>query len=109
LSADPKRLNDLAAIASVAVAAILVSAKLAIWIATGSVAILGSLVDSGMDALANCIEAYFSTWASPLTDALALHATRLIADSLRAAVANGRNLEARQNMALAAFEAGLIY
>jgi len=64
---------------------------------------------SGMDALANCIEAYFSTWASPLTDALALHATRLIADSLRAAVANGHHLEARQNMALAAFEAGLAF
>ncbi len=64
---------------------------------------------SGMDALANCIEAYFSTWASPLTDALALHATRLIADSLRAAVANGHNIEARQNMALAAFEAGLAF
>jgi ferrous-iron efflux pump FieF len=55
LSADPKRLNDLAAIASVAVAAILVGAKLAIWIATGSVAILGSLVDSGMDALASAV------------------------------------------------------
>ena len=55
MSADPKRLNDLAAIASVAVAAILIGAKLAIWIATGSVAILGSLVDSGMDALASAV------------------------------------------------------
>jgi ferrous-iron efflux pump FieF len=53
VSADPKRLNELAAIASVGVAAILIGAKLAIWIATGSVAILGSLVDSGMDALAS--------------------------------------------------------
>ena len=55
MSADPKRLNDLAAIASIAVAAVLVVAKLAIWIATGSVAILGSLVDSGMDALASVV------------------------------------------------------
>ena len=53
--ADPKCLNDLAAIASVAVAATLIGAKLAIWIATGSVAILGSLVDSGMDALASAV------------------------------------------------------
>jgi ferrous-iron efflux pump FieF len=53
VSADPKRLNELAAIASVGVAAILIGAKLAIWIATGSVAILGSLVDSGIDALAS--------------------------------------------------------
>jgi ferrous-iron efflux pump FieF len=55
VSADPKRLNDLAAIASVGVAAVLIGAKLAIWIATGSVAILGSLVDSGMDALASVV------------------------------------------------------
>ena len=45
VSADPKRLNDFAAIASVGVAAILIGAKFAIWIASGSVAILGSLVD----------------------------------------------------------------
>ncbi|HEX2479868.1 MAG TPA: cation diffusion facilitator family transporter [Geminicoccaceae bacterium] len=55
MSADPKRLNDLAAIASIGVAAVLIGAKLAIWIATGSVAILGSLVDSGMDALASVV------------------------------------------------------
>ena len=55
MSADPKRLNDLAAIASVAVAAVLIGAKFAIWIATGSVAILGSLIDSGIDALASAI------------------------------------------------------
>ena len=55
MSADPKRLNDLAAIASIGVAAVLIGAKLAIWIATGSVAILGSLVDSGMDALASAV------------------------------------------------------
>jgi alcohol dehydrogenase len=64
---------------------------------------------SGVDALANCIEAYFSTWASPLTDALALHAIRLISGSLRTAVANGNDLEARKNLALAAFEAGLAF
>jgi ferrous-iron efflux pump FieF len=55
VSADPKRLNHFAAIASIGVAAILIGAKLAIWIATGSVAILGSLVDSGMDALASVV------------------------------------------------------
>jgi ferrous-iron efflux pump FieF len=55
VSADPKRLNHLAALASVGVAAVLIGAKLVIWIATGSVAILGSLVDSGMDALASMV------------------------------------------------------
>jgi 1,3-propanediol dehydrogenase len=63
----------------------------------------------GMDALSNCIEAYFSTWATPLTDALALHAIRLISGSLRPAVANRKNLEAHQQMAMAAFEAGLAF
>ncbi len=61
---------------------------------------------TGMDALANAIEAYFSTWANPLSDTLALDAMRLISENLRAAVANGNNLHARQQMALAAFEAG---
>jgi ferrous-iron efflux pump FieF len=52
---DPKRLTALAAIASMSVAAILIGAKLAIWIVTGSVAILGSLVDSGLDAIASIV------------------------------------------------------
>jgi ferrous-iron efflux pump FieF len=52
---DPKRLNLLAAIASMSVAAILLCAKLALWIVTGSVAILGSLIDSGLDAIASLV------------------------------------------------------
>ena len=52
---DPKRLNSLAAIVSVGVAATLIGAKLAIWIVTGSVAILGTLVDSGLDAIASIV------------------------------------------------------
>ncbi len=64
---------------------------------------------SGMEALSNAIEAYFSTWASPLTDTLALAAMRLISENLRAAVANGQNLEARQHLSLAAFQAGLAF
>ncbi len=61
---------------------------------------------SGMDALVNAIESYFSTWANPLSDTLALDAIRLISEHLRAVVAHGNNLSARQQMALAAFEAG---
>jgi ferrous-iron efflux pump FieF len=55
ISQDPRRLNVLAAIASVGVAATLVCAKLAIWIITGSVAVLGSLIDSGLDAIASIV------------------------------------------------------
>ena len=52
---DPKRLNLLAAVASVGVATILIGAKLAIWIVTGSVAVLGTLIDSGLDAIASIV------------------------------------------------------
>jgi ferrous-iron efflux pump FieF len=55
MSHDPKRLNVLAAVASVSVATILICAKLVIWIVTGSVAILGSLIDSGLDAIASIV------------------------------------------------------
>ena len=55
MSVDSKRLNHLAAVASVGVAVTLICAKLAIWVITGSVAILGSLVDSGLDAIASIV------------------------------------------------------
>ena len=63
----------------------------------------------GIDALNNSIESFFSTWASPITDALSLHAIRLISENLRATVANGKNVDARKNMAVAALEAGLAF
>jgi ferrous-iron efflux pump FieF len=52
---DARRLNLLAAVASVGVAATLVCAKLAIWIVTGSVAVLGTLIDSGLDVIASLV------------------------------------------------------
>jgi ferrous-iron efflux pump FieF len=55
VSIGPKRLTHLAAVASVGVAATLICAKLVIWVITGSVAILGSLVDSGLDAIASIV------------------------------------------------------
>ena len=55
MSFEPKRLNHLAASASVGVAAVLTCVKLVIWAITGSVAILGSLVDSGIDAIASIV------------------------------------------------------
>jgi ferrous-iron efflux pump FieF len=55
MTRDPKRLNELAAAASVSVAATLIGAKLALWLVTGSVAILGALVDSGLDAIASIV------------------------------------------------------
>jgi ferrous-iron efflux pump FieF len=52
---DPTRLNLVAAVASVGVAVTLVCAKLAIWIITGSVAVLGTLIDSGLDVIASLV------------------------------------------------------
>jgi alcohol dehydrogenase len=64
---------------------------------------------TGMDALTHAIEAYTSRLASPVTDALALHAIKLIRENLLEAVENGSNLEARENMMIASLIAGAAF
>lgn len=64
---------------------------------------------TGMDALTHAIEAYVSTAATPITDACALKAISLISDNLRQAVADGSDLQARENMAYAQFLAGMAF
>ncbi|SHH73252.1 L-threonine dehydrogenase [Ferrimonas marina] len=64
---------------------------------------------TGMDALTHAIEAYVSTAASPITDACAEKAISLISQHLRAAVANGDDLEAREQMAYAQFLGGMAF
>jgi alcohol dehydrogenase len=64
---------------------------------------------TGMDALTHAIEAYTGRRATPITDALALHAIRIIATSLRAAVADGSNREAREGMMMASVIAGMAF
>jgi len=64
---------------------------------------------TGMDALTHAVEAYVSTIATPITDACALQAVRLISDYLRPAVALGADLEARDKMAYAEFLAGMAF
>jgi alcohol dehydrogenase len=64
---------------------------------------------TGMDALTHAVEAYASTMATPLTDACALQAIRLIGTWLRPAVANGANMQARDKMAYAEYMAGLAF
>ena len=49
------RLIRRAARASLAVAAVLIAVKFAAWLATGSVAVLSSLVDSALDAIASAV------------------------------------------------------
>ncbi len=64
---------------------------------------------TGMDALTHAVEAYISMNASAETDGYAIAATRLIMENLSTAVKKGDNLEARQNMALASYYAGLAF
>ncbi|HVT37226.1 MAG TPA: iron-containing alcohol dehydrogenase [Nevskiaceae bacterium] len=64
---------------------------------------------TGMDALTHAVEAYISRNHTDMTDAEALDATRLIMANLQTAVKDGSNVEARQNMALASYKAGVAF
>lgn len=69
----------------------------------------GLTAATGMDALTHAVEAYVSTAATPITDACALQAVKLISNHLRTAVENGASLEARDKMAYAEFLAGMAF
>jgi alcohol dehydrogenase class IV len=64
---------------------------------------------TGIDALTHAIESFVGQWANPYTDDMALSAVGLIFDNLRVAYSDGKNLEARERMALAATYAGLAF
>ena len=64
---------------------------------------------TGMDALTHAVEAYVSTIATPMTDACAEKAIKLIAKYLRRAVANGQDVEAREGMCFAQYMAGMAF
>jgi len=69
----------------------------------------GLTASTGMDALTHAVEAYVSTIATPITDACAIKAIELVSKNLRAAVANGGDLIARDSMAYAEFLAGMAF
>ncbi|MFJ3487437.1 iron-containing alcohol dehydrogenase [Pseudomonas sp. NPDC090202] len=64
---------------------------------------------SGVDALVHAVESYLSVNASPITDAIALGAIKLIAKALPKAYANPSNLQAREDMATASLMAGMSF
>ena len=64
---------------------------------------------TGMDALTHAIEAYTSKEWSPASDALALHAVRLLYQNILVACAYPDNLEARGNMLIGSFIAGMAF
>ena len=63
---------------------------------------------SGMDAVTQLLEAYVSTQASPFTDALALNGLQRTRWALPAALNKGENLNARGQMAYAAYLSGVV-
>jgi len=64
---------------------------------------------TGIDALTHAVEAYLSKNSSIVTDGLALHAVKLIARSLKKAVHEPNHLEARTDMSVASYMAGMAF
>jgi alcohol dehydrogenase class IV len=62
---------------------------------------------TGLDALTHCIEAYTNRFSHPAIDLYALEGIRLIAANLPRAVADGRDLDAREKLALGSMYGGL--
>ncbi|UNN04827.1 iron-containing alcohol dehydrogenase [Rhodococcus opacus] len=65
--------------------------------------------DTGVDALTHAIEAYVSKKANPFADSLALTAIGTIGRVLRRAYTDGSDAEAREQMMLAATQAGIAF
>lgn len=61
----------------------------------------------GLDTLCQLIEPFVSNAANPITDALTREGIRRAARSLRTAVINGQNIEAREDMSVASVLGGL--
>jgi len=62
---------------------------------------------SGLDALTQCLEPFVSVRANPLTDGLAREGLRRAGAGLRAAYAVGRDLAAREDMAICSLLGGI--
>ncbi len=64
---------------------------------------------TGVDALTHAIEAYVSKQANDFSDLLALSAVRLIWNSIRHTWRDGSDADARQNMLMGSFQAGIAF
>ena len=64
---------------------------------------------TGIDALTHAVEAFVGNWTTPTSDGMALAAVGLIFGNLRTCYRDGRNLAAREKMALASTYAGLAF
>lgn len=64
---------------------------------------------TGMDALTHAVEAYIGRSTTKETRRLALEAVRLVFTNIETAYADGRNMQARENMLHAAYKAGAAF
>ena len=62
---------------------------------------------TGMDAFCHAIECYISIKANPVSDSFAIRAIKLIWKSIRKVYSNGSDMDARLDMLLGSFFAGL--
>ena len=69
----------------------------------------GVTAATGMDVLTHAIEAYTGRRATPVSDALALHAIRLVARHLADAFEDGDDANARDGMMMASLIAGMAF
>lgn len=64
---------------------------------------------TGMDALTHAVEAFIGKSNTKKTEEDAITATRLIFENIETAYFDGKNIEARENMLVASFHAGLAF
>ena len=69
----------------------------------------GVTAATGMDALTHAVESYLSTLGTPATRAMSLAATRVIVRDLPRVYEDGRDIAARQSLAVASCQAGLAF
>lgn len=68
---------------------------------------VGITIATGMDALTHAVEAFTSKKANPITDIYCIDAIKKIFKYLPIVAKDGNNLKGREEMALAAYEAGI--
>jgi alcohol dehydrogenase class IV len=64
---------------------------------------------TGVDALTHAVESFIGKWTTRYTEGMSLSAVGLIFENLPIAYADGKNLQAREKMALASTYAGLAF
>jgi alcohol dehydrogenase len=64
---------------------------------------------TGMDALTHALESFVNKATQPISEALSIQSMKLIARSLRVAVAQGDNLDARYDMLMASLIAAMAF